>query len=194
MKKLFLLLFVLSLLIVNVKASEEDELAASAETTRRQIMNSENLKPGVFEIPLFMHMNAKVKCVDGDTLYVYGGKVFEYLMPKKLSDNEAVIPARIAGIDAFDSQSKKMIEKQKKATGLSEKEIKKRAKKAKEYCEEYFNKKGNCNIFYVYGVDKYSRLVYAPCNGDYQRNLVDKGLATIYKGNDLYQLIFDEDY
>ncbi len=194
MKKLFLLLFVLSLLIVNVKANEEDRLAASAEMTRRKVLNSEYFEPIVFSTPVSVQIEAKVKCVDGDTLYIYESKNLHLLGEPKLYKVKVVVPVRIAGIDAFDGESRKMIEKQKKSTGLSVKEIKKRAQKAKEYCEDYFIKQKKCSEFYNYGVDHYGRYIVIPCDGEYERNLVDKGLATIYKGNDLYKLIFDEDY
>lgn len=192
MKKLFLLLFVLSLLIVNVNA-RDIRFQAIEYTVQETIKASKEIVPPYVTMnPSFMVRDpVKIECIDGDTIHV--SHIYTY------TDEEVIIDLasysfRIAGIDAFDSKSRKMIEKQKKATGLSETEIKKKAQEGKKYCEEYFIKQKKCLDFYVHGSDHYGRTIVIPCEGEYERNLVDKGLATIYKGNDLYKLIFDEDY
>lgn len=196
MKKLFLLLFVLSLLIVNVNAIEYNiqEKELTVEETKRFILSNANFEPFVsFEVFYLYSYPKKITCIDGDTIHVSHG-FFHNFLKDMITLNKATFPFRIAGIDAFDSKSRKMIEKQKKATGLSEKEIKKRAQQAKEYCEEYFIKQNKCKEFDIHGIDIYGRSIVNPCLGEYQRNLVKKGLATIYKENDLYKIIFDEDY
>ena len=191
MKKLFLLLFVLSLLIVNVNARDIrlQPFEYTVQETQKYIR--ERVKPNVKISPVQIFREAnKIKCIDGDTIHV--SRIYVY------NDDEVIVDygtyaLRIAGIDAFDSKSRKMIEKQKKATRLSKTEIKKKAQEGKKYCEEYFIKQKKCNEFYIHGIDHYGRFIARPCDDEYQRNLVDKGLATIYKGNDLYKLIFDED-
>ena len=192
MKKLFLLLFVLSLLIVNVNARDIRLQPFRYTVQQTTKVAKETIPPYVTMNPsIMMRDPKKIECIDGDTIHV--SHIYTYTDEEVLSD-WASYSFRIAGIDAFDSKSRKMIEKQKKATGLSEAEIKKKAQEGKKYCEEYFIKQKKCLIFYVHGLDHYGRIIVIPCEGEYERNLFDKGLATIYKGNDLYKLIFDEDY
>lgn len=114
------------------------------------------------------------RCLDGDTIELTDG-----------------VKVRILGIDAYDSRSSKMIDKQTKLTGKSRDDIRSLAKLGKLFCEDNLI---NAQIrlasdMYSRDIDIYGRqLSYILINKDgyfidYSEIIIRQGLANVYCGN-----------
>ena len=112
MKKLFLLLFVLSLLIVNVNARDIRLKPIEYSVQETQKVAREKFPPHVsMNPPFFVSEPQKIECIDGDTIHV--SHIYNYTNygDEDIWVDYGTYALRIAGIDTYDSKSKRMIEK-----------------------------------------------------------------------------------